>query len=280
MKTNIYHIVYTPETKEASLFFWGCNIDCRGCYCRRRIYSAMLKDFRIDVGENDLSRPPERFLDFEEVLQILDKVELKKVLLEGQEASIDPAYGYITETLHRRFGCTNTLLTNGYKLPDLTHTDMIEFGIKAIGDKVHRDYTGYSNKPILKNIVDTYNAGKKIFAEIVLVPGYIDQDETNSAAKFLGDIDPNIPMVILPYFQSGCNPWRRPTVAEMDSAAEGARRYLKHVYRFTGDEQLIYEVFCLFPKGVDTCRTPLQLVQEHANSALYETMADVLLTPV
>ncbi len=43
--TRVYHIAYTPELKEICLFFWGCNIECRGCYCKRRIYSPMLPDF-------------------------------------------------------------------------------------------------------------------------------------------------------------------------------------------------------------------------------------------
>jgi len=279
MKTNIYHIVYTPETKEASLFFWGCNIDCRGCYCRRRIYSAMLKDFRIDVNENDLSRPPSRFLDFEEVLHILDQVELERVLLEGQEAGLDPAYGYITETLHKRFGCRNTLLTNGHELPDLRHTDRIEFGIKAIRDRLHRDYTGFSNKKILENIKTTYQTGIKLFAETVLIPGYIDRDEVEKVAAFLGGIDKNIPFVVLPYFQSGFNPWRRPTVEEMDLAAEAARKHLNHVYRFTGDEELLYKVESLFPVGVDECRTPVQLVREHVENVVLTECCEEMLVP-
>ncbi len=279
MKTNIYHIVYTPETKEASLFFWGCNIDCRGCYCRRRIYSAMLKDFRIDVSENDLSRPPERFLDFEEVLQILDKVDLKQVLLEGQEAGLDPAYGYITETLHRRYGCKNTLLTNGLELPSLRHTDRIEFGIKAITNELHKDYTGHSNETILQNIVDTYKTGIKMFSEIVLIPGYIGQDEVERTAAFLGQIDKNIPLVVLPYFQSGMNPWRRPSAEEMDLAADAARRHLSHVYRFTGDEELLYKVVSLFPEGIDETRTPLQLVRDHLNTELRMECCEEVLVP-
>jgi pyruvate-formate lyase-activating enzyme len=236
----------------------------------------MLKDFRIDVNENDMSRPPERLLDFEEVLHILDQVELRRVLLEGQEASLDPMYGHISQTLHKKYGCSTTLLTNGHKLPDLAHTDMIEFGIKCINDHLHKDYTGYSNKQILANIVDAYFSGKKIFAETVLIPGYIDIDETEHVAEFLSSIDKNIPLVLLPYFQSGFNPWRRPTVGEMDKAAEIARRHLKNVYRFTGDEELLYEVVCLFPKGVDDCPDPLQTVKEHANGKLHQELEEIL----
>ena len=64
MMTNIYHIYYAPETKEVSLMFWGCNINCRGCYCKRRIYSPMLKDFIGTHIHDDpgLAKPPEQFL--------------------------------------------------------------------------------------------------------------------------------------------------------------------------------------------------------------------------
>ena len=181
---------------------------------------------------------------------------------------MDPAYGYITEALHQRYGCRNTLLTNGIRLPVLTHTDTVEFGIKAINNDLHKDYTGHSNEKILQNIVATYKSGKKVFAEVVHIPDYIGTGEVERVAEFLAAIDKNIPLVVLPYFQSGLNPWRRPTYEEMDLAADAARKHLKNVYRFTGDEELLYEVVSLFPEGVDECRSPVQLVRDQANAQL------------
>ena len=252
--TNIYHIAYTPETKEVCLFFWGCNIDCRGCYCRRRIYSPMLQDFNHD-GPNvlkdptGLAAPPHDFLSLEEVMQVLDPLELNQVVLEGQEAGIDPAYPRVAEALHKRFGCNNVILTNGYQMPDLKHTDKVEFGVKAITDSLNIHYTGRSNKPVLENLVKTYQMGKKIIVESVLIPEYIDIDEIERIAKFVASVDKNIPFMILPYFKSADNPWRRPTRMEMERAADLAKKHLNTVYHFSGEEKLEWEVYSLFPLG-------------------------------
>ena len=76
------------------------------------------------------------------------------------------------------------------------------------------------------------------------------------------------------------NPWRRPTVEEMDLAAEAARKHLKHVYRFTGDEELLYKVLSLFPEGIDEHRTPVQIVRDHAFAEIPTECCEEELVPV
>jgi len=262
MMTNIYHIYYCPETKEASLMFWGCNMKCRGCYCKRRIYSPMLKDF-IGRHINDdpgLAKPPEQFLDFEEVFRALDKLNIERVLLEGQEASLDPQYPRLTEALHRRYGTYNCLLSNCYELPCLKDTDKVAFGIKAVTDSLHQDYTGVSNERILKNFIKLYQSGIDLVVESVVIPDCIDIDETERIVKFVASVDKDIPYVLLPYFKAGNNPWRRPTPEEMDTAASIAKKHLTNVYHFRGDEELQFEVVCVFPVGIDRAPQPSELV--------------------
>ncbi|PKH45981.1 radical SAM protein [Dehalococcoides mccartyi] len=261
--TNIYHIYYTPESKEVSLMFWGCNIRCRGCYCKRRIYSPMLKDF---VGQhvNDdpgLAAPPERFLSLHEVMQELDKLDFERVLLEGQEASLDPEYAAITEMLHKRYGTYNVLLTNCYELPDLKDTDKVAFGIKAVSPELHLDYTDVPNQQILQNFYDVYKSGIDLVVESIYIPGYIDYHETENMAKFLSSINKDIPYVLLPYFKAGNNVWRRPTPMEMENAAEVAKKYMSNVYHFRGDEEIKQEVLSVFPEeGSLTFGKPTPLV--------------------
>jgi len=254
MQTNIYHIAYAEENKEADLFFWGCNMDCRGCYCRRRIYSPMLNDF---VGTHlkdpkGLSQPPERFLTLDEVKEILSKVEIKSIVFEGQEASIDPYYPAITRELYEQFNSHNTLLTNALELPDLSYSHKVEVGIKAMTDYLHRHYTGTPNKKVLENLARIHEMGKDLIVESVLIPDYIEADEIEKIASFIASIDENIPFVVLPYFKAGNNPWRRPLPEEMTKAAELARKHLKKVFTFKGDEQLDFEVVSLFPEGIES----------------------------
>jgi len=213
----------------------------------------MLKDF---VGTHvledpGLAKPPGQFLDFEEVFQVLDELNIESVLLEGQEPSIDPQYPQLTEELHRRYSSNNVLLTNCYELPCLKDTDKVECGIKAITDSLHRDYTGKSNEKILRNFMKLYQEGIKLMVESVVIPGYIDIGETERIAKFIASVDKDIPYVLLPYFKAGNNPWRRPTPEEMEAAADLARKYLRNVYYFRGDEEIQYEVISIFPEVIE-----------------------------
>jgi len=244
MRTNIYHISYAPATKEASLFFWGCNFRCRGCLCQKSVYNFLLKEnlhlFNEEPG--GIANPPGEFLDFEQVMGALGKLELKTVILEGQEPSLDLLYPKLTEALHRRFGTRNILCTNAYKIPLLEHTDELQISLKAYTGSLHRGFTGKSNAKVLDNFTTLYRTGKKITASSVFIPGEIGSDEIERIAKFIAGVDRGIPYHILPYFKAGNNPWRRPTREEMTEAERAAKKHLSWVHSWMGDEQLTYEV--------------------------------------
>ncbi len=252
MPTNVFHIGYCPELKEATLHYWGCNFKCRGCSCQKVIWDWMLDEYldARDAEPEGLAAPPNRFLDYDEILGILDKLELKRVLHMGQEAMLDPQYPLLAKEIHRRYGCKNVLLTNGHEMPVLEHIDKVEFGIKAITNSLHRHYTGESNSTVLENFVKIYQSGVQMIVESVFIPGYIDMEETERIAKFIASVDNKITYVLLPYFKAGDNPWRRPTPKEMEAAAEMARQYLPNTYFFRGNEELQYKVISIFPEGV------------------------------
>ena len=248
MKTNIYHIAYAPEMKEVSLFFWGCNFHCRGCLCQKEIRNFLLKEnlhlFREEP--RGTARPPDKFLDFYEVLRILEDLEIKTVLLEGQEASLDPQYLKLTEELHHKFGSRNILCTNAYLMPPLQHTNELQISLKAFTPRLHQAHTGKSNKKVLDNFKHLAQSGKKLTASSVYVPGYIGADEIGRIAEFIASADKEIPYHILPYLKAGNNPWRRPTRSEIEEAAKAASKHLKRVYSWMGDEELKYEVLRIF----------------------------------
>ncbi|APV43684.1 Pyruvate-formate lyase-activating enzyme [Dehalogenimonas formicexedens] len=251
MNTRIYHIAYTPELKEICLFFWGCNIECRGCYCKRRIYSPMLPDFLGKHIEEPagLAPAPEKFLTMDELVSILDKYDFTSVVLEGQEAGLDPEFANITRMLHERYHTRNLLLSNGLQLPDLTDVDRVEIGIKAVSDHLNIFYAGVSNKTVLENLEKLVAAGKDTFVESVFIPGLIDINEIERIARYIAGVKKDMLFVILPYFKSGDNPWRRPTVEEMERVGETAKKHLDKVFFFRGNEELKFKVFSAFPEG-------------------------------
>ena len=248
MKTNIYHITYTPEQKDVCVHFWGCNFQCRGCYCTQQIYSPMLDFGSVLDGKTKPSvSQPERFLTLDEVEQVLAELDFTSVVMEGQEAGLDPAYLAFTEMIHNRFSAKVTLVTNAYELPNLSHTDTLEVGIKALDDKLHQHFTGVSNHRTLDNLDKLIAMKKKVLVDSVLIPDYIDTAEIERIAEYVASRDRDIPFILLPYFQVGDNPWRRPTFEEMDEAAARAKKHLSHVFHFRGDEELKYPLYNVFP---------------------------------
>lgn len=242
MVTNVFLITYCPELKEAVVHYWGCNFYCKGCSCKKSIGDWGIRDVYvlIDKEPTGIAKPPQRFLKFDEVMDALDKLELKRVLHQGQEAQLDPAYPRITKAIHKRFGAQNVLFTNLHEMPPLEDTDLVEFGIKAFTNKIHRDFTGMSNKKALKNFKKVYESGVKVVVESIFIPGYIDVEETERIAEFIASVDKDIFYVILAYFKAGDNPWRRPTHDEIDKAVSVAKKHLGGVHGVYGDEEMLY----------------------------------------
>jgi len=249
MKTNIYHITYTPATRSASLRFWGCNMDCRGCLCKKEVYDSLLKE-NLLVGERRSKsniEPPKKFLDFDEVMKLLSELELEKIYLTGEEATVDPHFGDLTKAFRERLGTRNSLYTNGYKMPVIDYIDQVEVGIKAYSDELHRDYTGRPVKKVLDNFVKYHQAGKELTAASIVIPGYVDADEVEQVARFVAGVDKSIPYFLLPYFPAGDNPWRKTTEKEVAAAVKLAEKHLENVCGCKGNqEELLYEVVKVF----------------------------------
>lgn len=245
---NVYHITYGPDTKIVDLHFWGCNLSCRACLLKREIYDCHLTETkdRIRQRQSKFNQTPEKFLDMEEVMQLLSKLEVGEVIFMGAEPALDPQLPQLTEALHREFSSYNVLLTNGFHIPDLTHIDEVVFSIKAYTDTIHRDYTGASNKKALENFVTLYKSGVRLRTESVFIPEYIDGIENEKIAEFIAGVDKNIPHIIDAYIPTGDNPWRRPAPGEIENAASLARKHLRDVSYLTGSENLRYEVVRIF----------------------------------
>ena len=245
---NIYHITYGPDAKNICLHFWGCNMSCRGCLCQKEIYDCHLEETKDAIFE-ERKKPaekPVRFLDFNQVLDILKNLDFSQVIFLGMEPTLDPELPKLAEALHKEFHSYNILLTNGLKLIPREHIDEVVVSIKAYRDDLHRDYTGVSNKEILGNFAKLYSWGKRLRAESVLIPDYIDCDEIDLIAQFIAGVDKTIPYRIDAYFPAGDNPWRRAMPKEVEEAVKVAKKYLLNVSCLKGDEKLKYEVVRIY----------------------------------
>lgn len=241
---NVYHITYSPRASVVHMHFWGCNLSCRACLLKKELYDCHLTETKNGIfsAAKKNFRAPERFLSIEEVMSTLEKLEVRQVILMGAEPATDPQLAELTEALHKQFGSHNVLLTNGFIFADLKHIDEVVFSIKAHSDKLHRHYTGKSNIKALENFVKYYQSGVKLRAESVFIPGYIDYPEIEKISRFIAGVDKGIPYRIDAYIPIGDNPWRRPTLEEMQKATGVAHKHLEHVSCLTGNETLKYEV--------------------------------------
>jgi len=231
--TRIYHISYHEALKSAVLFFDGCNFNCRGC---------LRKSVKFDCHLDHEIKGNPKFLEVEEVLEILSKVELETVIFEGEEPTLDRSLKDICKEIDAK----KILITNGYLMPPKCF-DLVEVSIKAVTDEIHRFYTGRSNKKVLKNFVKLYERGDKLMVETVLIPNLVDSDEIERIASFVASVDPNIPMRIDAYWPIFDKSWRAPKDEEISKAVKIAKRYLKFVNSLTGTCEIIGNVRSLYP---------------------------------
>jgi pyruvate-formate lyase-activating enzyme len=193
------------------------------------------------IASKPLEKPPTRFLSLEEVMAHLDGLDICRVIFMGTEPALDSGLPALAGALHNKFHCHITMLTNGLKVTSLSNIDEVIFSLKAYSDKLHRDYTGVSNKKILQNFVTIHSLGKKLQAETVLIPDYIDDSEVERVAEFVAGVDKNIPLRIDAYFPVGNNCWRAATKEEVERAAVRARKHLNKVSCLTLDMKRLGE---------------------------------------
>lgn len=240
---KVYHIVYEPNFGAMAFHFWTeCNLECRCCYCQFEKYDFGTIDDPIGkIANKPPVEPPTRFLPFEEIMDLIKDLEIKVAVFVGTEASLDPDLPRLAKALHEKFGCHNFLLTNGVMLADMEHIDEVIVSIKAISEDLHKDYTGKSNKKVLENFVKIYETGKKLQAETVFIPDYVDAAEVERIAEFVASVDPEITLRVDAYFPVPNCPWRAATKEEVEEAAELARKHVKKVSCLTLDMKRIGE---------------------------------------
>jgi pyruvate formate lyase activating enzyme len=82
----------------------------------------------------------------------------------------------------------------------------IKFDLKAWDENLHKALTGIPNRRTLENF---RRAGEKagtrpdpplVIASTLLVPGYVEEEEVRSLARFIASINPEIPYSLLGFY--------------------------------------------------------------------------------
>lgn len=190
-KKPLYH--FLKGTFTFSIGMPGCNLSCAWCQ-------------NWDLTQRDIS-------EFE-----ISEVTPKKIIEEAINSTCpsisytysEPfiSYEYVLEIakLAHGKGLKNILVTNGYvnKKPFekiAEYIDAMNIDLKTFNEKTYETYCGGKLKPILDTIKLAHK--KKIHVEIttLVIPGLNDsENELKAIAKFIADIDKNIPWHISRFF--------------------------------------------------------------------------------
>jgi len=209
----IYKITYSEKFRRANLHNYGCNFNCAWC------------SYKLNGNEK-----PDKFLSIDRIKELLSNLDLERVHFIGGEPTTYSGLSEIAEFAHNEMGAyTKIGHSNGSCMPP-ENIDAWSVSIRAVSDKIHRDYTGgKSALTVLRNFKDGYDKGIEMDASSILIPDLFDQDEIGKIAQFIAEIDSGIPYHIVGYVPTPDSLWRKPTPSEVKEAENIAKRYLKHV---------------------------------------------------
>ncbi|MGD2103932.1 MAG: glycyl-radical enzyme activating protein [Anaerolineae bacterium] len=137
------------------------------------------------------------------------------VTFSGGEPLSQPAFlRELLETCHER-NLHTALDTCGYAAWDVLdhvreHVDLFLYDLKVMDDARHRQATGASNRPILKNLQRLARHGHRIILRVPVVPGINDDAENLRALGTFSSGLPSLECVeLLSYHRIGLDKYRR-----------------------------------------------------------------------
>ena len=185
-KKPLFH--FLPNTKSYSIATVGCNFKCS--FCQNADISQMPTDHKRIWGED------------------MTPATIVNEALASRSATI--SYTYTEPTIYFELavdtarlavskGIKNIFVSNGYMTeeclkeiyPDL-HGANID--LKSFSDEFYKKQCGAKLAPVLKTIELMRKMGVWIEVTTLLIPGLNDsREELKGIAKFLADLDPDIP---------------------------------------------------------------------------------------
>ena len=216
-----YRVTFNEKHRFATVYNYGCTFHCPFCSYKLRSGAG---------GRPGLAYPaPRHFLSDEEIRTVLRTLPIDQLFFMGGEPTVAPSLPALLHFARQELGVRTKLgHTNGSLLP-LPCLDAANVGFKAWSETLHRELTGHSKSLIYDNFSRAFDAGIKLSANMVFVPGLVDLEELLGLAGFLAKLDRNIPFHIMGCIPVPGQPFRRPTEAEMTAAENAVRTLLPQV---------------------------------------------------
>ena len=219
-KKPLYH--FYPGSYIFSLGTWGCNFTCSFC-----------QNWKI-AQEN----PETVYLEPEKAVDMAIKVDKRNIGLAFTYSEPSVWYEYVLATakLLKVRGLKSVLVTNGFINAEplselLPFVDALNIDVKAFNEAYYSKVCAGRLEDVKRTVELAVQAAAHVEITCLLVDGLNDaQEELESLAGWLADLDKDIPLHFSRYFPN-YKMKAPPTPREnMESAYHIARRYLNYVY--------------------------------------------------
>jgi len=186
-KKPLYH--FHPGSKSYSIATMGCNMSC--LHCQNHEISQPPRENMHDIKGNDM--------DPAKIISEAKSSNCKSIAYTYTEPTVFLETVFETACLAKEAGIKNCVITNGFlsekALQDVApYIDAANVDLKAYSDEFYEKVCGARLEPVLENIKAISDMGIWVEVTTLLIPSLNDsQTEMESIAKFLFEIDPNIP---------------------------------------------------------------------------------------
>ena len=188
--------------KNLAVFFHACSFNCLFCqnwHFRDETLKPRTRSVDELVADVDERTSCICYFGGDPVPQVPFSLRASRLALERNK-------GRILRVCWETNGSMNRHLLDRMVELALKSGGCIKFDLKAWNENLHIALTGVTNRRTIENFA---RAGRKIvqrpvppllIANTLLIPGYIDEEEIRSIARFIASINPDIPYSLLAFY--------------------------------------------------------------------------------
>ena len=186
-KKPMFH--FLPNSKAFSVGTVGCNFSCKFCQ------NADISQYPQEHNHRLKGQP----LSPKQIVAMAQQYGCDSVAYTYNEPVVFFEYTYDTARLAHAAGLKNIYVTSGFETHKaidtlLPYLDGMNIDIKAFTETFYEEICGAKLKPVLDTVKYAHDKGVWIEVTTLLIPGKNDSnEEIRNIARFLADLDPNIP---------------------------------------------------------------------------------------
>lgn len=190
-KKPLFH--FYPGSQSYSIAAMGCNFHCLHC-----------QNWSISQIKGDAITGREVLPD--KVVQNALDSNCLSISYTYTEPTIYFETALEVARLAQEKGLKNVFVTNGYITSEALaylapYLDAASIDLKAMSDSFYRKVCGARLKPVLERIKEYYELGIWVEITTLIIPGYNDdEDELKKVARYIVDIDKDIPWHISAFY--------------------------------------------------------------------------------